>query len=61
MRPTKKERQATIRQMADYMLANAENCTRDTLLLQFSQSEVDSFHEEARQLANTEAEQKAAA
>lgn len=55
MRINKKDRTKTVREMADYMLSHSHNCTRDTLLLQFTNEEIDLYSNEARDLANREA------
>lgn len=52
MHRSKKDGARITREMADYMLANGENCTRDTLLLQFTQAEIDTYSDQARSLAN---------
>ena len=60
MRINKNEKARIVADMADFMLANGEHCTRETLLLQFSQVEVDTYQAEARERANRLAAQKAA-
>lgn len=52
MKPNKSERARLVREMSQYMLDQGEHCTRETLLLQFTQNEVDTYSAEARIAAN---------
>ncbi|MBT9373210.1 hypothetical protein [Rhizobium sp. CSW-27] len=52
MRINKNEKARTVAEMANFMMANADHCTRETLLLQFSQAEIDIYQAEARERAN---------
>lgn len=57
MRINKKDRTKTVREMADYMRKHSANCTRETLMLQFTNEEIDLYSNEARDLANREADE----
>lgn len=60
MHTNKNQKARVVAAMADYMLQNGDHCTRDTLLLQFSQAEIDSFSADAREVANRSLTGKAA-
>ncbi|CDZ43224.1 Hypothetical protein NGAL_HAMBI1146_59970 [Neorhizobium galegae bv. officinalis] len=53
MKINKSERTRVVSEMAAYMREHGDNCTRETLLLQFSQNEVDTFSGPARAEANS--------
>ncbi|MBB4146049.1 hypothetical protein [Rhizobium rhizoryzae] len=57
MRINKKDRTKTVREMADYMRKHSANCTREILMLQFTNEEIDLYSEEARTVANREADE----
>lgn len=52
MKTSKSERARIINDMSAYMREHGEHCTRDTLLLQFSPVEVDTYANDARSAAN---------
>lgn len=55
-----KEKKRVINDMADAMLRYGDGCTKEQLLLQFTQEEVDAYSSEARALANTMSVREAA-
>lgn len=47
-RTNKTEKARIVSEMADYIQNHGDNCTRETMLLQFSQGEVDAHFADAR-------------
>ncbi|MEH0295895.1 hypothetical protein V6R98_27195 [Agrobacterium sp. CCNWLW71] len=59
-RTNKGENKRLISEMADYIVEQGDNCTQETMLLQFSQSEVDSCFKSARDEVHQRRLQRAA-
>ncbi|WP_107678070.1 hypothetical protein [Agrobacterium sp. LAD9] len=55
-----KKKASVVSKMAQYMIDNPDNCTRETLLLEFTQEEVDTCHADARAEANSRQNREAA-